>query len=113
MLYNVAENRDILFAIFSHAIFVPGAPPFNCLKSVSTFGGAESIFGELIEFHAMAELLVQDFMNIHRTFADPFHRAIRAEDFEIEPVAVVSYDVRKLLELVDEFERVFFKPAPK
>ena len=110
---NVAENRDILLTIFSHAIFVSGSPPFYCLESVTSFGSAKSIFGELIEFHAMAELLVQDFVNIHRALSYPVHGAVRAKDFEIEPVTIVSYDVGILLKLIDEFERIFFEPAPK
>ena len=113
MFDHIAKNGDILLAIFRDAIFLSGAPPFDGLQTVAAFGGAERIFGELIEFYAMAELLVENFVDVERAFAHAIDRAVSAENFEIEAIAVEGDDVSERFELVDELQRVVLEPATK
>ena len=101
MLDHIAKDGDVLLAIFRNAIFLSGAPPFDGLQTIAAFGGAESVFSELIEFYAMAELFVENFVDVEGAFAHAIDRSVTAKDFEIEAIAVEGDDVSEGFELVD------------
>jgi hypothetical protein len=111
VLDHVAKDGDVLLAIFRDAILLSGAPPLDGLQAITTFCGTESVFSELIEFYAMAELLMENFVNVERAFAHAIDGAVSAEDLEIEAIAVEGDDMSERFELVDELERVVFEPT--
>jgi hypothetical protein len=93
MLDHVAKDGDVLLAIFCDAIFLSGAPPFDGLQAIAAFGCAECVFRELIKFYAMAELLVENFVDVERAFAHAINGAVSAENFEVEAIAIEGDDV--------------------
>lgn len=113
MLDDVTENSDILLAILGDPIFLPGAPPFDGLQAIAALRSAESVLGELVEFHAVAELLVEFLVNIKGAIVKPVNGSIGAENLEIEAVAVEGDDVSELLEFGDQIFHICLEPTPE
>ena len=111
MLNQVAQDRHVLLAVRSDALLFAGSPPRNGLHAITALGGAQGVFGQLIEFHAMSELFVKVFEHVERTIAERVDRRILAENFQIEPVSVERDDAREGLELGDEICSVRLKPS--
>ena len=111
MLNQVAENRHVLLAVGSNAFLFAGSPPRHGLDAVTTLRGAQSVFGKLIEFHPMPELLIEFFEDVERSRAECVNRRILAENFQIKPVSIESDDARERLEFDDETRSVSLKPA--
>jgi hypothetical protein len=113
VLDDIAENGDILLAIFRDTVFLSGTPPFHRLQSVAALCSAERVLCQLVELHAMAKRLEKFFVDVKGPLLEFVNGRIRAENFEIEAVAVEGDDVREFLKLGYKFFRVFLKPAAK
>lgn len=113
VLDHIAQDRDVLFAIGCDTVPFSGAPPSYGLDPVAALGGAKSVFRELVEFYPMAEEFMQFFVDVEGTPAQPVHRRIGAEHFDIKPVAIERDDMCEGLKLRNEFLHVRLKPAPE
>ena len=113
VLDNVAQDRDVLLAVGCDAVPLARTPPSYGLDSVAALRGAESVFGELVEFYAMPEKLVEFLVYIEGAPAQSIHRSVRAKYFYIEAIAVERDNMREGFELRDEIFRVLLEPAPE
>src|SRR5208282_5444477 len=84
--HDVAKQCDIHPAILDHFLFFSGAPPFDGIDAGASLRVAESVFGELIESQAMAELLVEDFVNVKRERHQVIDACVGAKNFEVEAI---------------------------
>jgi hypothetical protein len=64
VLDHIAQDCDVLFAVGRDTVPFSGTPPSHGLDPVAAFRGAESVFGELVEFYAMPEEFVEIFVDI-------------------------------------------------
>jgi len=110
---DIAQDCDVLFAVRGDTISLARAPPAYGLDPIAAFRGAQRVFGELVQFHAMAQQFVQLFVHIEGAPAQSLDRGIRAEYLEIKPVAVEGDDVREGFKLRYEVLCVRLKPAPE
>ncbi len=111
MLDDIAQNCDILFAIFRYTVLLPCAPPFHRLQSITALGSAERVFRELVELYPMPKRLEEPLVDVEGPLLKLMEGGVRAEDFQVEAVPVEGDDVREFLELTDELFRVFLEPS--
>jgi len=111
VLDDVTQDGHVLLAVGCDAFLIASAPPLNSLNAISTLRGAQRVLRELVELHAMAELLVKFFVDVKRSQPEFLDRRVGAQNFEIEAVAIERDDVRETFKLGDELPGVSFEPA--
>ena len=111
MFDDIAQNRHVLLAIFRDAIFLARAPPFHSFEPVSALRSSQRVLGELIELHAMPQLLVQQFVNVHRPPAHTLDGCVGAQHLNIKPITVKRNHMRKLFQLRNQLQRILFIPS--
>lgn len=108
---HVSKDGHVLLAIFRHFFPFASAPPFDRLNTVAGFRGAESVFRQLIELHAMSQLLVQHLVDIEGAVFQFVDWDVGAENFKIEAVSIEGDYVSKRFQFAHQFLRVRFIPA--
>src|ERR1700730_18131822 len=61
---HIPQDCHVLFAIFRHAIFLPGPPPCDGLHTLDSLRRTQCVFRKLVELHSMPELLEEHFVYI-------------------------------------------------
>ena len=110
---DVAQNRHILLAISGNFFLLAGSPPRYGLDAIAAFSRAKSVLRELIQLHAMSELLVQIFENIEGAFAGSCKWGVSTQDFEVKTIAVEGNHACEIFEFGDQLQRVVLKPVPE
>ena len=110
---NIAQNRHILLAISGNFFLLAGPPPRYGLDAIAAFSRAKSILRELVQLHAMSELLVQIFEHIEGAFAGSCNWGVAAQYFEVKTIAVECNYAREIFKFGDQLQRVVLKPVPE